>query len=90
MKLLHIATAVIFTILLMSSCEKNCNCPYESNSQEFTAAYQCKNHCQGSGSETKAKCPCCGSMQNDADEFTHCCPNHEEMRGFKNQKCKKV
>ena len=71
------------------SCDKNCNCAVDPSSKEFTSTFQCKNHCKGSGSDTKSPCPCCSDMQNNASEFTHCCPNHSEMKGFENQKCKK-
>ncbi len=75
--------------MALFSCEKNCSCPMNADSEEFTALYQCKNHCKGSGAESETACPCCGKMQNKASEFTHSCPNHKEMSGFINQSCKK-
>lgn len=58
-----------------------------SKGNEYTAAYVCPMHCEGSGSNQMGKCPVCGMdyvMNN-----THACPMHPEIMGIQGDKCSK-
>jgi hypothetical protein len=55
--------------------------------KEYTSAYICPMHCEGSGSDQPGECPTCGMeyVKNTAD--THACPMHPEITGAAGDKC---
>ena len=55
--------------------------------KEYTAAYVCPMHCEGSGSDQAGTCPVCG-MDYVANN-TAACPMHDEITGIKGDKCSK-
>jgi uncharacterized paraquat-inducible protein A len=42
--------------------------PEENQGKEYTSAYVCPMHCEGSGSETEGNCPTCGMAYVANDE----------------------
>lgn len=80
-QLKSIAIAVLFltTPLLFNACADSSNkaeSTEESTEQgkEFTSAYVCPMHCEGSGSEEPGKCPSCGMAyveKHDHDGHSH-------------------
>ena len=75
-KTIFIMVALATASLFMYSCTNNSapseGANTEKQGKEYTAAYVCPMHCEGSGSEEAGKCPVCGmdyvaneSHQND-------------------------
>lgn len=44
----------------MSSCSSNNSSETDKSGKEYTSAYICPMHCEGSGSDTAGTCPTCG------------------------------
>jgi len=68
--------ALAFFITSLSSCGANTSSekkesPINQQSKEYTSAYICPTHCEGSGSETKGICPKCGMDYVQNDEHSH-------------------
>ena len=55
-KIIFLFVAFSATSLAFSSCGNNS----EKQGKEYTSAYVCPMHCEGSGSEEAGKCPVCG------------------------------
>jgi len=51
--------ALSATSIAFSSCV-NCSNNTERQGKEYTSAYVCPMHCDGSGSDEAGKCPVCG------------------------------
>jgi len=47
------------TVTSISSCGGNSS-QVDQNGKEYTSAYVCPMHCEGSGSHEAGKCPVCG------------------------------
>ena len=44
----------------MTACSSNTNSENDKSGKEYTSAYVCPMHCEGSGSDTAGTCPNCG------------------------------
>ena len=62
MKSILLKTTLILAIVgSMSACSSNTNTETEQHTgKEYTSAYICPMHCEGSGSDTAGLCPTCG------------------------------
>lgn len=63
MKRRHIALIIVSFLFVLSSCVfeiDSSNNKTEQNTKEYTAAYICPMHCEGSGSTQEGVCPVCG------------------------------
>lgn len=56
-KIIFLFVAFTATSLTLSSCGESNT---EKRGKEYTSAYICPMHCDGSGSDTAGKCPVCG------------------------------
>ena len=67
-----LATATIFTVMAFGSCTStgNTEAGTEQTGPEYTSAYVCPMHCEGSGSEEPGTCPVCQMdyVLNDKDQ----------------------
>lgn len=54
-KIIFCSLALLATAIAFSSCGSD-----EPQGKEYTSAYICPMHCEGSGSDTTGKCPVCG------------------------------
>ena len=75
--------AIGFTL---NSCGNKSNSAAEQG-KEYTSAYICPMHCEGSGSEQAGKCPVCGMDYVKNEAHTYACPMHPEITGMKGDKC---
>ena len=57
--------------------------------KEYTSAYVCPMHCEGSGSHEEGKCPVCGMDYVKNEAHTYACPMHPEITGMNGDKCSK-
>ncbi len=59
----------------------------DQQGKEYTSAYICPMHCEGSGSDQPGTCPVCNMdyVKNEAHNFA--CPMHPEITGVKGDKC---
>jgi len=55
--------------------------------KEYTSAYVCPMHCDGSGSDQAGTCPVCG--MDYVTNNTAACLMHEEVTGIPGDKCSK-
>lgn len=61
MKSIVIKTTLFLSLLgSMVACSRSSQQQTEKHSKEYTSAYICPMHCQGSGSDTAGTCPTCG------------------------------
>lgn len=64
MKHISFKIFLLFTISLLASCGGNTssttNTEQSQTSVEYTSAYICPMHCEGSGSDSAGMCPVCG------------------------------
>lgn len=58
-KTVFISIAFFAVPIAFSSCG-NGNAAADKQGKEYTAAYVCPMHCEGSGSDEEGKCPVCG------------------------------
>lgn len=60
-KIIFLFVAFLATGLALSSCGSGTDNSdnTEKQGKEYTSAYVCPMHCEGSGSETAGKCPVC-------------------------------
>jgi hypothetical protein len=78
-KSILVAMVVIASVTLVSCKDNKAETKTETTEvqgTEFTSAYVCPMHCEGSGSDTEGACPTCGMayVKNDdqeADGHTH-------------------
>jgi hypothetical protein len=61
----------------------------DNQGKEYTSAYVCPMHCEGSGSAEPGKCPVCGMDYVKNETHTYACPMHPEITGKKGDKCSK-
>jgi DnaJ-class molecular chaperone len=59
-KVLFLALAFIAASITLTSCGGGGDENTEKQGKEYTSAYVCPMHCEGSGSEAEGKCPVCG------------------------------
>lgn len=79
-KIIFLFVTLLATSIAISSCDGN-STNTEQQGKEYTSAYVCPMHCEGSGSEESGKCPVCGmdyvkNEDHKADGHQH--DNHEE------------
>lgn len=74
--------------LTLASCGNKSNTA-NKDSKEYTSAYICPMHCDGSGSDVAGKCPVCGMDYVKNENHTYACPMHPEVTGMKGDKCSK-
>jgi hypothetical protein len=53
-------TLMLALIGSMTACSSNTNSENDKSGKEYTSAYICPMHCEGSGSDTADTCPTCG------------------------------
>ena len=58
-KIIFLFVALSATSIAISSCGGN-STKTEQQGKEYTSAYICPMHCEGSGSDKAGKCPVCG------------------------------
>jgi uncharacterized paraquat-inducible protein A len=86
-------TSLAFGLALTSCGNKSNNTSKieqtEKQGKEYTSAYVCPMHCEGSGSHEAGECPVCGMdyVKNEAHSFA--CPMHPEVKGVNGDKCSK-
>lgn len=78
-KIFFLFIALSATSIVISSCGSNSN-NTEKQGKEYTSAYICPMHCEGSGSDEAGKCPVCGmdyvkNKDHESDGHQH--DNHE-------------
>ncbi len=59
LKMIFLFVALSAISVAVSSCGSNSN-NKEQQGKEYTSAYICPMHCEGSGSDKEGKCPVCG------------------------------
>ena len=59
LKIILFLVALSATGSVLSSCGNNSS-KTEKQGKEYTSAYICQMHCEGSGSDQAVKCPVCG------------------------------
>lgn len=59
----------------------------EQQGKEYTSAYVCPMHCEGSGSSEPGTCPVCG--MDYVKNNTYACPMHPEVTGIEGDSCSK-
>jgi len=74
-KIIFLLATLLVTSFAISSCGSS-STNTEKQGKEYTAAYICPMHCEGSGSETAGTCPVCGmdyeaNKDHKADSHTH-------------------
>ncbi len=75
-------TLLLFTLLTtglsFTACTGNNSNKTEQSKQgkEYTSAYICPMHCEGSGSESEGQCPVCGMDYVKNDKHDHDGHNH--------------
>lgn len=81
-KIIFLFVALSATSIAISSCGGNSKNTdnTEQQGKEYTSAYVCPMHCEGSGSDEAGKCPVCGmdyvkNENHKADGHQH--DNHE-------------
>ena len=85
LRALLICTLFSLSIALMYSCNNKENASEQSeqsekSGKEYSSAYICPMHCEGSGSDIEGKCPVCGMdyVKNETHNATeHDHDNHE-------------
>ncbi len=61
----------------------------ENMGKEYTSAYVCPMHCEGSGSDQPGTCPVCNMDYVKNETLTYACPMHPEVTGKAGEKCSK-
>ena len=74
-KILGLFITLSITTIAISSCNNNASSA-EEQGIEYTSAYICPMHCEGSGSEEAGTCPACGmdyvlNENHDSEEHSH-------------------
>ncbi len=103
--LLFISSLIAIGVLISSCGNKNASGDKtetnDKQGKEYTSAYICPMHCEGSGSDKPGKCPKCGmtyeknpdhKMDKPMDgmvDQTYACSMHPEITGNKGDKCSK-
>jgi hypothetical protein len=84
---------VLFALFALSmtftSCGNKTNQVSDQKGKEYTSAFICPMHCEGSGSDQAGKCPVCGMDYVKNPAHTYACPMHPEVTGVKGDKCSK-
>jgi len=57
---LALSTLLLFVSIFTLSCSSQQGNDKAQTGKEYTSAYICPMHCEGSGSESSGKCPVCG------------------------------
>lgn len=75
-KIIFLFVAFSATSIAISSCGGNNSNNTEQQGKEYTSAYVCPMHCEGSGSDKAGKCPVCGmdyekNENHKADDNNH-------------------
>jgi len=75
LKITLLSLSLLFTGLSFSACGGG-SASADKQGKEYTAAYICPMHCEGSGSEEAGKCPVCGmdyvkKEEHQSDGHTH-------------------
>jgi hypothetical protein len=86
-KFKFVLMAILAIGFVLTSCGNKSN--NTTHGKEYTSAYICPMHCEGSGSDEAGKCPVCGMdyVKNEAQIYA--CPMHAEITGMKGDKCSK-
>jgi len=74
-KIIFLSMALAATSIAISSCGNN-STNSEKQGKEYTSAYVCPMHCDGSGSDEAGNCPVCGmdyvkNEEHKAEEHKH-------------------
>lgn len=94
---IYLAVLVLFTATaLLSSCRTNEDKKTDSTEQvsdksgpEYTSAYVCPMHCEGSGSDSAGTCPVCDMDYVKNTNHNYACPMHPEITGIEGDTCSK-
>ncbi|MDF1866133.1 MAG: heavy metal-binding domain-containing protein [Saprospiraceae bacterium] len=75
LKVLFLSLAFLAVGIAFTSCGNGTD-NTEKQGKEYTSAYVCPMHCEGSGSDAEGKCPVCGmdyvkKEKHTADGHTH-------------------
>ena len=85
---------LILMVTGMYACTFTSSDKKETSGKEYTSAYICPMHCEGSGSDEPGTCPVCGmdyepnphhNEHNQSDKYV--CPMHEEETGVVGDSC---
>ncbi len=88
-KIIFLFIAITTTGIAISSCGNNSSSKTEKQSKEYSSAYICPMHCEGSGSDKEGKCPVCGMdyVKNEnhkaegKNEESHDGHDHDDQEG---------
>lgn len=76
-KIMLLVLTFSFASASIYSCgSKTTSADTDKQGKEYTSAYICPMHCEGSGSETAGKCPVCGMDYVKNDNHNHDGHNH--------------
>lgn len=85
-----IIIALVAIGITLTSCNNNKSnktMHSEQQGKEYTSAYVCPMHCEGSGSAEPGTCPVCG--MDYVKNNTYACPMHPEVTGIEGDSCSK-
>jgi hypothetical protein len=84
----------LFAVLLCFSCSTGKSNGTDETGPEYTSAYVCPMHCEGSGSDSMGSCPVCGmeyvenpNYKGGEEARMYACPMHPEITGQKGDNC---
>lgn len=80
-------TLCVMSLTYISCGNKSGNSEMPHQGIEYTSAYICPMHCEGSGSVMPGTCPVCGMDYVKNPNHTHACPMHPEITGVKGDNC---
>lgn len=78
LKIISLTCLVLFLGMTISSCgSKSTKSNGEQTGKEYTSAYICPMHCEGSGSDAPGQCPVCGMDYEKNENATSNGDNHD-------------
>ena len=82
-KIIYLSVAILATGAVFSSCANDTGNSNQTEKQgkEYTSAYVCEMHCEGSGSDEPGKCPVCGMDYVENKDHKSEGHNHDEHEG---------
>ena len=82
-------TVCVISLTAISCGNKSGDSDTQNQGIEYTSAYICPMHCDGSGSDQAGTCPVCGMDYVKNPDTVYACPMHPEIKGAKGDKCSK-
>lgn len=79
-KIVLLFLSLLMTSTIILSCGNNTTAT-EQTGKEYTSAYICPMHCDGSGSNQPGKCPVCGMTYKKNDKHKNEGHDHDDHEG---------